>query len=467
MKITVLNGSPKVDSQSVTMQYIKFLQKKYPSVDFKILNIGQKSALLEKNATQFEEVIQEIANSDGVIWAFPLYYLLVASQMKRFIELIFSRKAEKAFISKPAAILATSIHFFDNLAINYMHEISDDLQMNYFDSFSASMFDLTLEKERKRLTDFGRNFLDFIKKGTKTNPINYPIVKPNTSFNLAEAPAGNAITNKSILILTDAREEDSNLQNMTRYLNHKLGNSAKIINLNEVDIKGGCLGCIRCAHDFTCVYKDGIEELYKNQVMKADIIIFAGSVKDRYLSWKWKQFFDRSFGCTNHTPSLTGKQLGMLISGPFRQMHNLRTLFESYTEVQGLNLVSIVSDDYPEASDIENALSNLADSLIRMSEQSYVKGKTFLGVGSLKIFRDDIYSTLRYPFTKDFENYKKLGMFDFPQKQHKYIIINTVLSFLAKFPAIRKNLDAKGMEIGIIQPFQKVIQATEAVKYDR
>lgn len=41
MKITVLNGSPKGEL-SVTMQYIKFIQKKFPEHELKIINISNK-----------------------------------------------------------------------------------------------------------------------------------------------------------------------------------------------------------------------------------------------------------------------------------------------------------------------------------------------------------------------------------------------------------------------------------------
>jgi len=39
MKITVLNGSPK-GNLSVTMQYVSFIQKKFPHHELKILNIA-------------------------------------------------------------------------------------------------------------------------------------------------------------------------------------------------------------------------------------------------------------------------------------------------------------------------------------------------------------------------------------------------------------------------------------------
>jgi multimeric flavodoxin WrbA len=53
-----------------------------------------------------------------VLWAFPLYYLLVASQYKRFIELIFENNSTAAFKGKYAAVLTTSINFYDHTAHN-------------------------------------------------------------------------------------------------------------------------------------------------------------------------------------------------------------------------------------------------------------------------------------------------------------------------------------------------------------
>ncbi|MBP1700336.1 MAG: dehydrogenase (quinone), partial [Deltaproteobacteria bacterium] len=86
MKITVLNGSPKGDS-SVTLQYVHFIQKKFPQHELKIVNIASQIKKIEKDQKAFQEIMDEVRSSEGVLWAFPLYYLLVSSQYKRFIEL--------------------------------------------------------------------------------------------------------------------------------------------------------------------------------------------------------------------------------------------------------------------------------------------------------------------------------------------------------------------------------------------
>ena len=96
MKITVLNGSPK-GNLSVTMQYVNFIQKKFPHHELKILNIASQIKKIEKDTEAFQEIMDEVRSSEGVLWAFPLYVFLVSSQYKRFIELLWERKAGGCF----------------------------------------------------------------------------------------------------------------------------------------------------------------------------------------------------------------------------------------------------------------------------------------------------------------------------------------------------------------------------------
>ena len=88
MKITVLNGSPKGNT-SITLQLINYIQKKIPGHEYKILNIAQKIKKISKDIEVFDEIIDIVKSSDGVIWSFPLYVMNVCSQYQRFIELIF------------------------------------------------------------------------------------------------------------------------------------------------------------------------------------------------------------------------------------------------------------------------------------------------------------------------------------------------------------------------------------------
>jgi len=141
MKIIVLNGSPK-GKLSATMQYINYIEKVFPHHELKIFDISQKLRTIEKDEKVFQEIIDEVGSSDGVLWAFPLYYCLVHSNYKRFIELIFERNVTDVFRDKYTAAISTSIHFYDHTAHNYINAICDDLNMKYVDFFSAETRDM-------------------------------------------------------------------------------------------------------------------------------------------------------------------------------------------------------------------------------------------------------------------------------------------------------------------------------------
>ncbi|HOH74117.1 MAG TPA: NAD(P)H-dependent oxidoreductase, partial [Syntrophales bacterium] len=115
MIIAVLNGSPKGEL-SVTLQYVRYLQKIHPEHDYRIFSVARQIGKLERDERAFGGIMDQVAAADAVIWSFPLYYCLVCSQYKRFIELIFAGGRQEAFRGKYALALSTSVHFFDHTA---------------------------------------------------------------------------------------------------------------------------------------------------------------------------------------------------------------------------------------------------------------------------------------------------------------------------------------------------------------
>jgi NAD(P)H-dependent FMN reductase len=105
MNIVVLNGSPKGEL-SLTLQYVRYLEKKFPQHDFIVLHIARDLPKIENDSKRFAAIIDRIATADAVLWSFPLYYLLVHAHYKRFIELIWERQA-----------IATSIYFYDHSSL--------------------------------------------------------------------------------------------------------------------------------------------------------------------------------------------------------------------------------------------------------------------------------------------------------------------------------------------------------------
>ena len=461
MKITVLNGSPK-GHLSVTMQYVNFIQKKFPHHELKIFNIASQIKKIEKDEKAFQEIMADVRSSEGVLWAFPLYYLLVSSQYKRFIELIWERGTADFFKNKYTAVLSTSIHFFDHTAHNYMNAICDDLDMKYLGSFSAAMYDLLSRKGRERWTLFASEFFDGIQNRVPTSKRFSPVLY--RAFDYIQGPVGHKISAQGIkvLVLSDLKDPHTNLGEMIERFKNSFVDEVQVTNLQHVDIKGGCLGCLQCGYDYQCSYgnQDEYVQFYKDQVKNADILIFAGTIQDRYLSSRWKMFFDRSFFHT-HTPSLTGKQVGFILSGPLRQIPNLRQILEAYTEWQQANLVDILTDEEGDSMVLDAQLQHLAERVIHLAEKNYIKPKTFLSVGGMKIFRDDVWGKLRFPFQADHRFYRKHHLYDFPHRKYKARLINSILILLTKIPSMRKEIYRKRMKEEMLKPLQKVVNSVE------
>lgn len=456
MKIIVLNGSPK-GQMSVTMQSVHFIRKKFPRHELKIFDISQRIKKIEKDETAFQEIAEEVRSSDGILWAFPVYVMLVPSQYKRFIELISEKGAKDAFKNKYAAVLTTSIHYFDHTAHNYMNAVCDDLNMKYAGSFSAEMHDLLKEQERKRLSLFAEDFFEAIENSVPTLKSHVPLIYRDFDYIPGDAENKVAPGSKKIAIVTDSGDSQTNLGRMIRRFSESFSEPAEVICLGEKNIKGGCLGCIHCGYDNECAYHDKFSEFCNTKLKTADILVFAGTIRDRYLSWEWKQFFDRSF-FNNHVPSYAGKQMGFIISGPLGQIPGLREVLEAYTELQQANSAGFVTDESGDSAETDALLQGFAERLVRFSGKNYVRPRTFLGVGGMKIFRDEIWGKLRFVFQADHRFYKKHGMYDFPHKNFKTRITNAAMMLLTMIPAFRKEMYGKMMKQKMIEPHQKVLE---------
>ncbi len=70
MKIVVLNGSPK-GMVSVTMQYVLWLRKTFPTHEFTILSVCHDLRRLEDDERAFGEVLRQVEAADGILSAFP------------------------------------------------------------------------------------------------------------------------------------------------------------------------------------------------------------------------------------------------------------------------------------------------------------------------------------------------------------------------------------------------------------
>jgi len=455
MKVVVLNGSPKGEL-SVTEQYVRFIGKKIPEHEYEYINISKQINKIEEDQDLFADITAKIAVADLIIWSVPLYVCLVPSQYKRFIELIWERGSEGVFRGKYAAVITTSIHFFDNTAHNYMRGICDDLGMVFAGSFSPDMYDIMQQEGRDKLIRFAESCFDIVKRNLLTprafDMPDYcmPVYEP--AGDSAKADTGG----RRVLILSDRRYINDNMGNMITRLASAFNGDVRVMSLSDIDISGGCLGCCQCGFDYRCVYtgKDGFIDFYKNEIMTSDIIVMAGEIKDRYLSAKWKQMFDRAFFNT-HTPTLSGKQLAFLVSVPLPSIANLREIMKAYTEFQRANLAGIVTDEQ-ESVLTDRLIDSLALNLVEYAGKGYVGPQTFLGYGGTKIFRDDVWGRLRFVFQADHKYYEENGFYDFPQDDKKTIDINEKMMALTANPEMKENI-RKIMKSEMVKPIKEIV----------
>ncbi len=462
MNIAVINGSPKGE-KSVTLQYVKYLAIHFPHVSFNILNIGKEEKKITTDSSFYQSIIHEIKTADALLWATPVYYMLVPAQLKKFIELVFINEDHEAFGNKSSLALVTSIHFFDHTASRYLHAISEDLGMKHYGSYTAAMNDLSISTERKRLLTFFDHMLEAIKQNKPYSPY-YPLVRKETIDYKPGLPDNTTRTARKVLILFDSDNDNSNLAHMVNYISSCFEPAATKVNFGDLHISKGCLGCLACGSENRCIYqdKDQYHGFFEASIRTADILIIAGAIYDRFLSAEWKRFMDRSF-YLNHVPYLTGKQVGIIISGPLRDNMNIREVMEAYAAHHGANLAGLVTDQEKSSADIDRLLSAMAVNLVSCAKTSYVAPASFPQVGGFKIFRDFIAGQSRIVFPADYRYYRRHGYFNYPGKKFFSQIIISLLYLLLKIPPARREFTRRIIP-GMLQPLVKIIDQKKAAE---
>ncbi len=450
MKIVVLNGSPK-GNLSISLAYFKYLETQFPDHQYKIYHIGQMIKKIEKRPAYFSEIMKEINGADGLVWVAPVYTLVVPYQLMKFIELVFEKKAAKYFKGKYATAISTSAHFYDHTAHNYLQAISEELKLNYLPGFSAEMDDLFKEDRRKLFVQFAEHFFQIINEKRPCEIKFGPIKGKISEYKPAKVENVPKTGRQQVALLTDGQEKDVNLNRMIGVLQKVMPHPVEVINIHNLNIKGGCLGCVKCGYNNDCVYTDDVRPVYQNKLMKADVIIFAGTVRHQFLSARWKMFLDRLF-YNGHCPKLKGRKVGFLISGPLRQVPNLRQILEARMEIWKCFCTGFVTDEYKSSEEITVLIKRLAEDLNWAAEKNHDKPATFLGVGGRKVFRDLIYKT-RFIFMADHRFYKAHDHYDFPQKDIKFRVINAVVPPMMKIPTIRKRMQ-QDFNKYMIKPFE-------------
>ena len=447
MKVLVLNGSPS-GRDSITLFTVRYLEKLFPSVAFETMHVGQRIRHFEQD---FTEAGEKLAAADLILFSYPVYTFLAPSQLHRFIELMKASGID--FSGKYATQITTSKHFYDVTAHRYIQDNCADLGMKVLKGLSADMEDLLKEQGRAEAEAFFRFVLWQMERGYSDIPEH----RTGTPFSpiIPACPDGAPTEKKpgAVVIVTDLDgKTESPLSAMIARLRMRLPYETRVVDLHAFPFAGGCLGCFHCAADGTCVYRDGFDQKLRENIQTADAIVYAYTIRDHSMGYRFKLYDDRQF-CNGHRTVTMGKPVGYLVDGAADSEPNLQLLMEARAEVGGNFLAGIATDHFAPEAEIDR----LAKMLTYAIENSYRPPKNFYGVGGLKIFRDLIYQ-MQGLMRADHKFYRKHGFYDdFPQKRKGTIAAMYLVGAMMKNPKLRKKLGSRMTE-GMTMPYRKVLE---------
>ena len=443
MNIAVINGSPK-GKYSITLQTVLYLRRKFPEHTFDILHAGQKIKLLEKD---FSEAKVLMESADVVLFSYPVYTFLAPSQLHRFIEL--AKANGVSLQGKYATQITTSKHFYDVTAHKYIEENALDLGMGYIRGLSADMEDLLTEKGQKEAEQFFHRFLRSVKENICVRKTTCMKALEGVAATIPALTSGDKATDKDVVILTDNTDPDSNLGKMILRFQSRLPYASRVVNIAEYPMAGGCLGCFRCAVSEKCVYKDGFDSFLRENIQKADAIVYAFTVSDHSMGARFKMYDDRNF-CNGHRTVTVGMPVAYLVSGRYSEEHNLRTVIEARSETGGNFLAGVAIDE----RDTDLSVDQVAKSLAYALDTRHTTPQNFWGVGGMKIFRDLIYQ-MRGMMRADHKFYKKQGIYDFPQKKKLTSLKMYLVGMLLSNEKVLQKMGNK-MNEGMLAPYTKL-----------
>ena len=439
MKICVINGSPR-GKNSVTLQTMLYLEKRFPAHEFDFLNVGAGIQSFERDMSG---AVEAIRSTELLLFSYPVYTFLVPSQLHRFIELM--KRSGADFRDIYVSQLSTSMHFYDITAHRFIEDNCHDMGMRVIHGLSAGMEDLLSPQGQQDAENFLRFVVHCVENG---------IYEPAPSLGPRKAETYTQTLSPGIkqegfdtVIVGDLREGDEGLRAMIKDFTALYPYKTRFVNIGDFDFKGGCLGCFGCTATGKCVYKDGFDSMLRNSIQNSDAIIYAFSIRDHSMGSRFKMFDDRQF-CNGHRTVTEGRSVAYIVNGDYQREENLKTLLEARAQV-GHNFFAGAGYDIPS---MESTAKRLAYAL----EHKYVQPRNFYGVGGMKIFRDLIW-TMRGLMKADHQFYKARGLYDFPQKRRGRMLAMCLLGAIMRNSKDSGKMRAR-FNAGMMAPYKKVLE---------
>lgn len=443
MRTLIVNGSPKGYS-SVTLKTAQYLEKLYPEHEFEYLHAGAGIHGLEKN---FDMARRQIEQAELIIFAYPVYTFLAPAQVHRFLELMQENGVSLA--GKHATQISTSKHFFDTTAHAFIELNLQDLGADVYAGLSADMEDLLSANGRMAARSFFDTLQFQIARGmSRPREDAVPERQCTYSASLDSVPKSNRYT---VALITCLSPNDTGLAEMIRDFEAIFPYQVRRIDLYDFPFRGGCLGCLQCAADGTCVYTDGFQEMLRSEIDACDGQVFAFPIRNHFTYSQMKTFNDRQF-CNGHRTVSAGTPAAYILSGDYSAEHNLRTVIEARAAVGQNFLAGVATDEHDTARQIEDLAASMAYAL----ENKAVPAQNFYGAGGSRIFRDLVFK-MQGIMHADHQFFKEHGLYDsFPQHDRKTMRRMKLAGSLLRMPRIgayaRQNLDKY-----MIAPYEKVL----------
>ena len=438
MKICVINGSPR-GKNSVTLQTLLYLEKRFPDHEFDFLNVGAGIQSFERDMSG---AVEAIRSAELLLFSYPVYTFLVPSQLHRFIELMKHSGAD--FKDIYVSQISTSMHFYDITAQRFIEENCHDMGMRVIHGLSAGMEDLLNVQGQKDAEEFFRYVIYCVENDIYESA---PTVLPKAPGEYAQTLSpGIKQDGFDTVIVGDLREGNESLRAMIKDFTALYPYKTRFVNIGDFEFKGGCLGCFGCTATGKCVYKDGFDSMLRNSIQNADATIYAFTIRDHSMGSRFKMFDDRQF-CNGHRTVTEGRSVAYIINGDYEHEENLKTLLEARAQV-GHNFFAGAGYDIPS---MENTASRLAYAL----EHKYVQPRNFYGVGGMKILRDLIWM-MRGLMKADHQFYKARGLYDFPQKRLGRMLAICLLGALMRNSKNSGKMRER-FNKGMMAPYEKVL----------
>ena len=247
MKVLIVNASPKGE-YSLTLQHARYLAVHEPGIEWSVSHVGEKLTDIEFDRAWLDGNIAAVEACDAIIWATPVYTMLVPWQLIRFFSLVREAGKEGIFAGKYATIVMSCFHYYDNLAEEWLRGACEDLGMAFVEGLSVDNKDMLRPEFRASmrffLSEFHRACATRAPVARRSRPLvnaQSPKFVPSravatpTAAAAAGCAAQPALKNTDLrtVLLTDERGKNGNLSPMIEVFLDSYPNAVDVVDIND------------------------------------------------------------------------------------------------------------------------------------------------------------------------------------------------------------------------------------------